>query len=145
MFGNPETTAGGRALKFYSSVRLDVRRTETVKKEGQAVANRVKIKVVKNKVAPPFKEAITEIVFGQGIDSYGEIVDLGIDRGIIAKRGAWMTMLDGSQCQGREGAKQFLREHPDVMESIKNEILGNKKEEAESDNPSENQEKEETV
>lgn len=116
-----------------------------MKKEGQAVANRVKIKIVKNKVAPPFKEAITEIVFGQGIDSYGEIVDLGIDRGIIAKRGAWMTMPDGSQCQGREGAKQFLREHPDVMESIKNEILGNKKEEAESDNPSENQEKEETV
>lgn len=145
MFGNPETTAGGRALKFYSSVRLDVRRTETVKKEGQAVANRVKIKVVKNKVAPPFKEAIIEIVFGQGIDSYGEIVDLGIDRGIIAKRGAWMTMPDGSQCQGREGAKQFLRDHPDIMESIKNEIFGNKKEKAESDNPSENQEKEETV
>lgn len=85
MFGNPETTAGGRALKFYASVRLDVRKTETVKKEGQAVSNRVKVKVVKNKVAPPFKEAMTEIVFGQGIDIYGEIVDLGTDRGIICE------------------------------------------------------------
>lgn len=90
MFGNPETTAGGRALKFYASVRLDVRKTETVKKEGQAVSNRVKVKVVKNKVAPPFKEAMTEIVFGQGIDIYGEIVDLGTDREIISKRGAWL-------------------------------------------------------
>lgn len=98
MFGNPETTAGGRALKFYASVRLDVRKTETVKKEGQAVSNRVKVKVVKNKVAPPFKEAMTEIVFGQGIDIYGEIVDLGTDRGIISKRGAWFTMPDGKQC-----------------------------------------------
>ena len=127
MFGNPETTAGGRALKFYASVRLDVRKTETVKKEGQAVSNRVKVKVVKNKVAPPFKEAMTEIVFGQGIDIYGEIVDLGTDREIISKRGAWFTMPDGKQCQGRDGsngAKQYLKEHPDIAEAIKNEILG---------------------
>lgn len=127
MFGNPETTAGGRALKFYASVRLDVRKTETVKKEGQAVSNRVKVKVVKNKVAPPFKEAMTEIVFGQGIDIYGEIVDLGTDREIISKRGAWFTMPDGKQCQGRDGsngAKQYLKEHPDIAEAIKDEILG---------------------
>lgn len=127
MFGNPETTAGGRALKFYASVRLDVRKTETVKKEGQAVSNRVKVKVVKNKVAPPFKEAMTEIVFGQGIDIYGEIVDLGTDRGIISKRGAWFTMPDGKRCQGRDGsngAKQYLKEHPDIAEAIKDEILG---------------------
>lgn len=132
MFGNPETTAGGRALKFYASVRLDVRRTETVKKEGQAVSNRVKIKVVKNKIAPPFKEAITEIVFGQGIDSRGEIVDLGVDRGIIVKRGAWMTMPDGNQCQGREGAKQYLKDHPEIADTIKEKILGKYQEKEDS-------------
>ena len=127
MFGNPETTTGGRALKFYASVRMDVRRTETLKQGGEMVGNHTKVKVVKNKVAPPFKEAMTEIVFGQGIDIYGEIVDLGTDREIISKRGAWFTMPDGKQCQGRDGsngAKQYLKEHPDIAEAIKNEILG---------------------
>lgn len=131
MFGNPETTSGGRALKFYSSVRLDVRRTETVKENGEACANRVKIKVVKNKVAPPFREAITEIVFGEGIDTYGELVDFGQANGIIQKNGAWMTFENGERRQGRKGAKDYLKEHPEICEKIRDSVKTDKTSEPE--------------
>lgn len=123
MFGNPETTTGGRALKFYASVRLDVRRTEIVKKDGMPVSNKVKIKVVKNKVAPPFREALTEISYGKGIDVYGEVAELAVANGLVEKKGAWYTFPDQSKCQGNDGVKEYLSSHPEEMETIKNEIL----------------------
>lgn len=119
MFGNPETTTGGRALKFYSSVRLEVRKTETVKKGNEAISNKVKIKVVKNKVAPPFKEAMTEITFGSGIDTIGETIDMAVTADIIQKAGAWFTLSNGERCQGREGVKTYYKEHPEQFEELK--------------------------
>ncbi len=118
MFGNPETTTGGRALKFYSSVRLDVRRIESLKIGGDVVGNRTRVKVVKNKVAPPFKEAEFDIVFGQGISKEGDVLDLACEHGIVNKSGAWFAYLGEKIGQGRENAKQYLRENPDVMEEI---------------------------
>ena len=123
MFGNPETTTGGRALKFYSSIRLDVRRIETLKLAGEATGNRVKVKVVKNKIAPPFKEAEFDIIFGEGISKEGEAVDLGVKTGVIDKSGAWFSYNGEKIGQGRENAKIYLKEHPDVMDEVYEKIL----------------------
>ena len=116
MFGNPETTTGGRALKFYSSVRMDVRRIESLKQAGEVVGNRTRVKIVKNKVAPPFKEAEFDIMFGKGISKEGDILDLAADCGIIVKSGAWYAYNGDKIGQGRENAKTYLRENPLVCE-----------------------------
>ena len=122
MFGNPETTTGGRALKFYSSIRMDVRRTESLKTAGEVVGNHVRVKVVKNKVAPPFKEAEFDIMFGQGISKYGDILDLAVKQDIVQKSGAWFSY-DGAKIgQGRENAKQYLAEHPDIAAIVENMV-----------------------
>ena len=122
MFGNPETTTGGRALKFYSSIRLDVRRIEALKQGGEVVGNRTRIKVVKNKVAPPFREAEFDIMFGKGISREGDILDLAANLGVVQKSGAWFAYHDDKIGQGRENAKQYLREHPDVMDEIEHQV-----------------------
>lgn len=122
MFGNPETTTGGRALKFYSSIRLEVRRAETIKQGSEMVGNRTKIKVVKNKVAPPFKVAEVDIMYGQGISYVGEVVDLGVEKDIVQKSGSWFAYGDERLGQGRENAKQFLLDHPDICEEIAQKI-----------------------
>ncbi|MCQ2499894.1 MAG: recombinase RecA [Lachnospiraceae bacterium] len=122
MFGNPETTTGGRALKFYSSVRLDVRRIESLKQSGEVIGNRTRIKVVKNKVAPPFREAEFDIMFGKGISKEGDILDLAAQMGIIQKSGAWFAYSGAKIGQGRENAKQYLREHPEVMVEVENKV-----------------------
>ena len=122
MFGNPETTTGGRALKFYSSVRLDVRRIETIKSGGEAIGNRTRVKVVKNKVSPPFKEAEFDIMFGEGISKEGDILDLACSCDVVAKSGAWFAYLGEKIGQGRENAKLYLREHPDVMREIEAKV-----------------------
>lgn len=122
MFGNPETTTGGRALKFYSSVRLDVRRIESLKQSGEVVGNRTRIKVVKNKVAPPFKEAEFDIMFGQGISKEGDVLDLSSDLGIVNKSGAWYAYNGEKIGQGRENAKIFLKEHPDICAEIDEKV-----------------------
>lgn len=122
MFGNPETTTGGRALKFYSSVRLDVRRTEAIKQSGEVVGNRTKVKVVKNKVAPPFKEAEFDIMFGKGISKIGDILDLAADNDIIVKSGAWYAYEGNKIGQGRENAKIYLEEHPDVCAEVESKV-----------------------
>ena len=124
MFGNPETTAGGRALKFYASVRLDVRRTETLKASGNMIGNRVKVKVVKNKVAPPFKEALFDIMFGKGISTSGDILDLAVEQNIINKSGAWFAYGAEKIGQGRDNAKQYLEDHPDIMAEIDEKVRG---------------------
>lgn len=118
MFGNPETTTGGRALKFYSSIRMDVRRVETLKQGGEMVGNHTRIKVVKNKIAPPFKEAEFDIMFGQGISREGDVLDLAANLGIINKSGAWYAYNDAKIGQGRENAKAYLKENPDIMEEV---------------------------
>ena len=122
MFGSPETTTGGRALKFYSSIRLDVRRIEAIKQGGEIVGNRTRIKVVKNKIAPPFKEAEFDIMFGQGISKAGDILDLAANLGIINKSGAWYAYKDGKIGQGRENAKQYLKENPEVAEEVEAKV-----------------------
>ncbi|MCR5398683.1 MAG: recombinase RecA [Lachnospiraceae bacterium] len=122
MFGNPETTTGGRALKFYASVRLDVRRAESIKQAGEVVGSRTKVKVVKNKVAPPFKEAEFDIMFGKGISRIGDILDLASDHDIIVKSGAWYAYEGNKIGQGRENAKQYLEEHPDVCSEVENKV-----------------------
>ena len=123
MFGNPETTTGGRALKFYSSVRMDVRRIESLKQAGEVVGNRTRVKIVKNKVAPPFKEAEFDIMFGKGISKEGDILDLAADCGIIVKSGAWYAYNGDKIGQGRENAKTYLRENPLVCEEVEPEVL----------------------
>ncbi len=122
MFGNPETTTGGRALKFYASVRLDVRRIEALKAGGEVVGNRTRVKVVKNKVAPPFREAEFDIMFGQGISKEGDVLDLAVEENIIQKSGAWFAYNDEKIGQGRENAKQFLKEHPEVMDEVEAKV-----------------------
>ncbi|HJQ01533.1 MAG TPA: recombinase RecA [Jatrophihabitans sp.] len=122
MFGSPETTTGGKALKFYSSVRLDVRRIETLKDGGDAVGNRTRVKVVKNKVAPPFKQAEFDIVYGQGISREGSLIDVGVDQAIVRKSGAWYTY-DGDQLgQGKENVRSFLRDNPEIADEIEKKI-----------------------
>ena len=122
MFGNPETTTGGRALKFYSSVRLDIRRTESIKQSGVVVGNHVRVKVVKNKVAPPFREAEFDIMFGKGIAAEGDLLDLAAASDIIVKSGAWYAYNGEKIGQGRENAKKFLLDHPDLMEEIDTKV-----------------------
>ncbi len=122
MFGNPETTTGGRALKFYSSVRMEVRRVETIKTGGEGVGNRTRVKIVKNKVSPPFKEAEFDIMFGQGISKEGDILDLAAKCDVVVKSGAWYAYLGEKIGQGRENAKQYLRENPDVMKEIEEKV-----------------------
>ena len=124
MYGNPETTPGGRALKYFSSVRIDGRRIETLKVGGEMIGNRTRAKIVKNKVAPPFKEAEFDIIYGEGISKIGEIVDLGVKLDLIDKAGAWYTYGD-VRVQGRDSMKEFLREHPDVSDQIEAEIRAN--------------------
>ncbi|AUS09071.1 recombinase RecA [Laceyella sacchari] len=122
MFGNPETTPGGRALKFYSSVRLEVRRQETIKQGTDMVGNRTKIKVVKNKVAPPFKQAEVDIMFGEGISKEGSVLDIAAELDIVNKSGAWYSFEGDRLGQGRENAKQFLKDHPEISVKIENRI-----------------------
>ena len=122
MFGNPETTTGGRALKFYASIRMDVRRIETLKQSGDMVGNRTRVKVVKNKIAPPFKEAEFDIMFGKGISREGDILDLAVDLKLVSKSGAWFAYNGDKIGQGRENAKTYLKEHPDVMAELEAKI-----------------------
>lgn len=122
MFGNPETTTGGRALKFYSSVRMDVRRTESLKQGGEVIGNHVRVKVVKNKIAPPFREAEFDIMFGQGISREGDILDLAAKENIIEKSGAWYAYNGAKIGQGRENAKTYLREHPAVCAEVEKKV-----------------------
>ena len=134
MFGNPETTTGGRALKFFSSVRIDVRRIDSIKRDGEIVGNRVRAKVVKNKVAPPFRQAEFDLMYGEGISKEGEIVDLGVDCNVIQKAGAWFSYNGEKIGQGRENVKIYLSEHPELMAEIeekikehRDELFGSKK------------------
>lgn len=122
MFGNPETTTGGRALKFYSSVRLDVRRIEAIKQGGEVVGNRTRVKVVKNKIAPPFKEAEFDIMFGEGISTYGDILDIAASADIVSKTGAWYAYMGNKIGQGRENAKQYLKDNPQVCAEIEQKV-----------------------
>jgi recombination protein RecA len=124
MFGNPETTPGGRALKFWSSVRLEVRRADTLKQGSDVVGVRVKVKVVKNKVAPPFKTAEFDMMFGRGISKSGSVLDLAVENGLVSKTGTWFTYGDQRLGQGRENAKQFLEEHPEIMGEIEGRVRG---------------------
>lgn len=135
VYGNPEVTTGGRALKFYSSVRLEVRKMESLKQGGVVVGNHVKVKVVKNKVAPPFRETQFDIIFGKGVSQSGEIVDIAAERGFIKKSGAWYEFTDFQQTvQGREGAKNFLEANPEIMEALRKKIM-----EKDTDQPEDNE------
>ena len=122
MFGNPETTTGGRALKYYSSIRLEVRRGEQIKKDGEVIGNRTRIKVVKNKVAPPFREAEVDIIYGEGISREGDILDLAANENIVNKSGAWYAYNGSKIGQGRENAKIYLKEHPEVMAEVEQKV-----------------------
>ena len=122
MFGNPETTPGGRALKFYSTIRLEVRRAEQIKQSGDVLGNRVKIKVVKNKVAPPFKVAEVDIMYGKGISQSGELLDMAADKDIINKAGSWYSYQDDRIGQGRENAKKYLEDHPEVYHDVQEKV-----------------------
>ncbi|MBQ8768588.1 MAG: recombinase RecA [Oscillospiraceae bacterium] len=125
MYGNPETTTGGNALKFYSSVRLDVRRTESIKEAGNVIGNRTRVKVVKNKVAPPFREAYFDIMYGQGISKWGELVDLAVEMDIVQKSGSWFSMGDERIGQGKDSVKTFLQTNPDVAEEVEAKVREN--------------------
>ncbi len=122
MFGNPETTTGGRALKFYASIRMDVRRVETLKQGGEMVGNRVRVKIVKNKIAPPFKEAEFDIMFGKGISKVGDILDLAANVNVVNKSGAWYAYNGEKIGQGRENAKTYLAEHPEMLDEIEQKV-----------------------
>lgn len=123
MFGNPETTTGGNALKFYSSVRLDIRRTGSIKDGDKVIGNQVRVKVVKNKVAPPFRKAEFEITFGEGISQVGEIVDLGVEHNIIQKSGSWFSYNGSKLAQGRDATKKLIKDNPELMEELKAKIM----------------------
>ncbi len=122
MFGSPETTTGGNALKFYSSVRMDIRRTGAIKQGAQVVGNHTRVKVVKNKVAPPFKEAEFDILYGSGISKEGELIDIGVDNNIVEKAGAWYSFAGERIGQGRENAREYLRDHPEVSATIEDQV-----------------------
>ena len=125
MFGNPETTPGGRALKYYSSVRLDIRKIENIKQDGEVIGNRARVKVVKNKVAPPFREAEFDIIYGKGISKSGNILDMAVNLDIIEKSGSWFNYKGERLGQGRENVKVYLEEHPEVMQEIENKVKEN--------------------
>ena len=125
MFGNPETTTGGRALKFYASVRMDIRKIEMMKQDGQVVGNRVRVKVIKNKVAPPFREAEFDILYGKGISKVGNILDMAVNLDIVEKSGAWFSYNGQRISQGRENAKRYLEEHPETMNEIEKKVREN--------------------
>ena len=136
-YGNPETTTGGNALKFYSSVRLDIRKIQTLKDKEEVYGNRVRVKVVKNKVAPPFREAVFDILYGQGISREGELLDLGVEHGIVEKSGAWYAFDSERLGQGRENVRAFLQENKDLARSIEDKLLihlGVKEESSSDDN-----------
>jgi recombination protein RecA len=122
MFGNPETTPGGRALKFYSSVRIEIRRQDSLKSGGEIVGNRVKVKIVKNKLAPPFRSAEFDIIFGRGISREGSLVDVGVETGALTKSGTWFSYGDTRLGQGRDNARTFLEEHPDVADQLERQV-----------------------
>lgn len=122
MFGNPETTTGGNALKFYSSVRLDIRRIGTIKKGEEMIGNETRVKVVKNKVAPPFKQAEFDIMFGTGISRQGEIIDLGVQAGVVEKAGSWFSYGGNRIGQGKDNVRDYLREHPALAQEIENKV-----------------------
>ena len=125
MFGNPETTTGGRALKFYASVRMDIRKIENIKQDGQVIGNRVRVKVIKNKVAPPFREAEFDIVYGEGISKAGNILDMAVNMDIIEKSGSWFSY-DGNRIgQGRENVKKYLKENPEILEDVEQKVRAN--------------------
>ena len=123
MFGNPETTTGGNALKFYASVRLDIRRINSIKDGDNIIGNQVRVKVVKNKVAPPFRKAEFEITFGEGISKIGEIIDLGVEYEIIKKSGSWFSYKDSKLAQGRDATKQILSDNPELCEELEAAIM----------------------
>jgi recombination protein RecA len=123
MFGNPETTTGGNALKFYASLRLDIRRVSAIKDGQDVVGSRTRVKVVKNKLAPPFREAEFDIVFGEGISREGDIVDLGVEASLIEKSGTWFSYAEARIGQGRENAKEFLKNHPEVAAELEAKLL----------------------
>ncbi|MBQ3781752.1 MAG: DNA recombination/repair protein RecA, partial [Bacteroidaceae bacterium] len=123
MFGNPETTTGGNALKFYASVRLDIRKVTTLKDGDQMIGNQVRVKVVKNKVAPPFRKAEFDIMFGEGISKSGEIVDLGVQYGIIKKSGSWFSYEDQRLAQGRDATKKLMEDNPELAEELEAKIM----------------------
>ena len=127
MFGNPETTTGGRALKYYSSVRLDIRRVESIKQDGDVVGNRAKVKVVKNKMAPPFREAEFDIVFGKGISKSGNILDIAVNLDIIEKSGSWFSYNGEKIGQGRENVKKYLEDNPEIMKDVEDKVRENYK------------------
>ena len=122
MFGNPETTTGGNALKFYSSVRLDIRRTGAIKKGDEVIGSETRVKVVKNKVAPPFKAADFDILYGEGISREGEILDLGANCGVVEKSGAWYSYGSDRIGQGKDNAREYLRDHPDMAHEMENKV-----------------------
>ena len=135
MFGNPETTTGGNALKFYASVRLDVRRTGAIKKGDEVLGNSTKVKVVKNKMAPPFKLALFSIMYGEGISHVGEVIDMGVEFGYVKKSGAWYAVGDERIGQGRDKAIAYLKEHPELLAEVEHKVraeLGMIPEEAEA-------------
>ena len=125
MYGNPETTTGGNALKFYSSVRLDVRRVESIKEGGNVIGNKTRVKVVKNKVAPPFREAYFDIMYGEGISKWGELVDLAVQMDIVQKSGSWFSMGDERIGQGKDSVKAFLQNNPEIAEQVEAQVREN--------------------
>ncbi len=124
MYGSPETTSGGNALKFYASVRLDIRRTGSLKRRDEVIGNNVRVKVVKNKVAPPFREVEFDIIYGEGISKIGEIIDLGVRAGVIEKSGSWFSWNDQRIGQGRDNTREFLKTNPDIVAQIEQQVRG---------------------
>ena len=122
MFGNPETTTGGNALKFYSSVRIDIRRSAQIKNGEEIIGNRTKVKIVKNKVAPPFRKVEFDIMYGKGISRSGEVIDMGVELGVVKKSGSWFSYGDTKLGQGRDAVKQLIEDNPDLMEEIEVKI-----------------------